>query len=257
MRNESTLTFHEIVNRHGRSLYNLCYRILGHPEDAEDALQEIFMKIHDSLPQFKGDSSLYTWMYRIAVNHCIRTKGRIERVAEKAPKALDIRELNGPPPDLEPDLSPQERKILIDELSLEIRDTCHFFLTFRLTREQRIAFILRDVMGLSYKHISEILDISESVVKSRIYRSRANLEKHFSEKCSLHQSENPCSCEGKLGYVLKEYPMVMKDVRKRAENPDYYKLVSQLIGRRFGSVREAYASLHDLPFPKELLEKYQ
>ncbi|KGE73397.1 RNA polymerase sigma factor [Spirochaeta lutea] len=250
------LSVSDIVREYGRRLYNLAYRILGHPQDAEDATQDILIKVHEKLGDFRGESTLYTWIYRIAVNHCLKMKGRMEKVAQYAPETLDFWAMDSEPTEFEPNLSPQERKVLLDELTYEIQEKCHFFMTFRLTPEQRIVFILRDVLGLKYQDIAAILDVTENVVKTRLNRARTNLGKHYNEKCSLHDPGNPCRCKGKLGYVITKYPMMLHEVRKKAENPDYYRMVGQLLKNRYGSLEEAYSNIPDLPFPEDLMRKY-
>jgi len=161
--------FSELVDRTSGRIYNLGLRMLGNPQDAEDMLQETYIKAFKALPGFEKRSSVTTWLFRIAVNEALMLlrKGRnIVHVDGYAGKEED------------------------GEQDLDIVDWCclpeHEFLSeetlVMLTRasEQlspalRMVFILRDVQGFSTLETAEILQINEDTVKTRLVRARLKL----------------------------------------------------------------------------------
>lgn len=169
------LAFEEIFRRHQSMVFNLTYRILGDREEALDVTQEVFLAVFRKLNRFRGQSSLKTWIYRIAVNRAsnrcrwwnrLRRRGTVsldEHLSKDDNRTLsDSLESAGDTP---------EGSLLLAEKRLEIERTLR-----RLPVQQRIVVIMRDVEGLSYEEISELLQVSLGTVKSRIARGREELK---------------------------------------------------------------------------------
>lgn len=165
--------FAELVRRHQLHMLHLCRSLLGHPAEAEDAAQEIFLKAYASLQQFRADASFSTWLYRIASNYCLdqlRQKARrrtesldaiLERDGEKIPLLL-----NAPPANL---ASPENWELAEHLLS-------------SLPADYRLVLTLREAQGMRYQEIAETLDISIDSVKARLRRAREQLSqklRHF------------------------------------------------------------------------------
>lgn len=162
--------FSLLVERYATRLYGVCFHLLGNREDAEDCVQESFIKIYRSLTGYRFRSSFYTWAYRISVNVCLDYRRKNNRG-----KTVSLDE--GPETS-----SGQLFYQVADELPLPDQLLERSELT-ELIREElsllpaylRDIVILRDLEGLSYAELAGLLKISEGTVKSRLFRGRKQL----------------------------------------------------------------------------------
>jgi len=160
--------FRILIERYEKGVYNLAYRMLKNREDAEDAAQEVFLKVFTYLRGFRGESSFATWLYRIATNGCIN---RIRR-----PKFLSFEELKKEFEDEEPSAEPPQlvdRSPLPEELAeqREIQQLLHRAID-ELPDNYRLVITLRHLQGLSYKEIAETLDLPVGTVKTYLFRAK-------------------------------------------------------------------------------------
>ncbi len=163
--------FEELMLQHQTQVYNLCYRMTGNAEDAEDMTQETFLKAWKYLEGFHMDSAFSTWLYRLASNSCLdllRSKKRKPTIS-LVQEDEDGEEMVFDPvdPSDQPDellLKKEERQILQQALA-------------SLEDQQRAILTLRVVNDMSYEEISRILQIKEGTVKSRLARAREHLRK--------------------------------------------------------------------------------
>jgi RNA polymerase sigma-70 factor (ECF subfamily) len=169
--------FEELVRRYEERIYGLALRMTRHPEDAEDILQETFIRAFEHLPSFREESSFSTWLFRIATNAALM-KLRRERSAE-------IYSLDQPAPDLDPmemtrdveDWAPNAEEMMeAEELRQLLEDAVG-----ELPEIYRAVFILRDIEGLPAKEVARILDLSVPAVKSRLLRARLFLRERLSK----------------------------------------------------------------------------
>jgi RNA polymerase sigma-70 factor (ECF subfamily) len=163
--------FQELVEKYQRRMFAVAYGILSNREDALDAVQEALIKAYRSLPDFKGESSFYTWLYRITVNAAIdiaRKAGRHEEVEFR--EELDVDEEKGDFPIAPVSENPAER-LVRKELGELIERAI-----LSLPVDQRTAIVLREMEGLSYKEIAEIMKCSEGTVMSRLHYGRKKLQ---------------------------------------------------------------------------------
>jgi len=212
-----------LVARHQAWVYNIAVRMLYHPQDAEDATQEILVKALTRLASFEGRSTFRTWLYRIAVNHLLNTKrGRRE------PKALTFGcYAHGldTTPDFDP---PDEGTVPVDVRLLvdEARITCTAGMLLCLDREQRLVYILGEIFEVTDAVGAELLDISRGNFRQRLARARRDLHSFMNDKCGLVNRANPCRCAKKTrgfieaGYVDPERLLFASDhvqqVRERS-----------------------------------------
>ena len=162
-----TAAFDELVERHRRQVYQVCYRFVNNHEDASDLAQDAFLRAYRALHTFKGNSAFSTWLYRVAVNVCLN------RVSEKraAAEPIDQREhqdVRGELPD---------RGVLRREQAAAIRAAIA-----RLPKKQRATMILRMYHELPHEQIAAILGSSVGAVKANFFHALANLKKLLQEK---------------------------------------------------------------------------
>ena len=164
-------SFGVFVGRHQERLQRLCERMLHDPEDARDASQEVFWKVCRRAGSFQPRAKVSTWMYRIAMNHCLNRLRR-RKVAQffslqaaGGGSEEDDRELD--PPDLAPDAA---QALAARE---QWRHTCELIAS--LPVNQRAVLVLAKLEGLSYRQIAEVLEISEGAVESRLFRAMRKL----------------------------------------------------------------------------------
>ena len=158
-----------IVNQHEQMVYNLALRLVGNQEDAENILQETFLKVLGALPTFKGGSSLATWIYRIATNFALMHL----RTRKKTFISLDDYPL-----DESRDYSQYFQKNNDNPLKNAINTELKEHLTEAidaLPPKFKTVFVLKDIEGLSLKEISSMLEISLPAVKSNLHRARVFL----------------------------------------------------------------------------------
>lgn len=187
----------QIVLRHQVFIYNLAFKMTRNIEDAEDLTQEVFIKAITSLSRFEGRSQFRTWLYRIAVNHFLNTKKRKSELMitgfENYFNAIEEMPVY--------DLSEREQVELGESIE-ELRINCTAGMLLCLDREQRITYILGEMIGLDHKLAAEILDISAGNFRIRLMRARQDLYNWMNERCGLVNKSNPCRCARKTkGYI--------------------------------------------------------
>ena len=173
--------FETLVLRHQGRVYALCLRTLGSPIRAEEAAQEVFVKVYRHLGTFRGDSKFTTWLYRVGLNHCRNVQAHRARRHEKRHDSLDAdlesedgstrrKELAADQPDAEDHLLTSERLVIMrEELA-------------KLDPIWKEILILRDVEGLSYEEIGQTLELAPGTVKSRIHRARGELKSRLTRR---------------------------------------------------------------------------
>ena len=193
----------ELVRRHQPWIYNIAVRMLYHPQDAQDATQEILIKAITHLSSFEGRSAFRTWLYRIVVRHVLNTKrGRLE------PAGLTF-SCYGHGLDNTPDLDlPDERSAPADVRLLvdEARITCTTGMLLCLDRGQRLVYILGEIFAVSDAVGAELLEISPDNFRQRLARARRDLHSFMNDKCGLVNQANPCRCARKTrGFIQVGY----------------------------------------------------
>lgn len=157
--------FDEIYHRFAKMVYNLALRMAGDAEQAEDLSQEIFLRIYRHLGKFNGRSTLKTWVYRITLNHCRSKLGRRRLLTRPLAE-----ENEGEGAELVDERRGPEEKTLARDAARQVSVALA-----RLKPPFREAVALRDIEGLSYDEIAEILNVRIGTVRSRIARGRDRL----------------------------------------------------------------------------------
>ncbi len=157
--------FEELYRQHATRLYNVAYRMLGNASDAEDLLQEIFLLAYRKLSSFRGESTLATWLHRLAMNACLDHLR--SRAAKTAHATSSLEGDPGRGRTLDP-AAPIEMAAARIDLERAIGD---------LPAGYRAAFVLHDVEGFAHREIAQILGIAEGTSKSQVYYARLSLRK--------------------------------------------------------------------------------
>lgn len=150
--------FDALVRRHTAPVYRVALRILGDAHDAQDATQDAFLDAWKGLGSFRGDSAFGTWIYQIVTRRCLRVLRRRRHAA--------------PLPEVLVSTAPGPERIAQDRGQLRHVEAV---LAGRLTHEQRVALVLREVEGCSYGQIAEIVGSTVPAVKGRIHRARVQV----------------------------------------------------------------------------------
>ncbi len=172
----SYAAFEELVNRYENKIYRLGVNITGNAEDAEDVLQEAFLKAFQHLPDFRADSRFYTWLVRIAVNEALM-KLRKRRADRSVPIEDEVDDEGGIVPREFADWKPNpEQEYAQAEIEAILRNAAQ-----TLPPAYRAVFLLRDVDNLSTAETAEVLNLTEGTVKARLFRARLMLREELSK----------------------------------------------------------------------------
>lgn len=173
--------FDELVLRYQDRIFNLVYRKLGRYEDARDTAQEVFVRAYRGLAAFKGDSQFFTWLFRIALNTTFTQRRRIGRQHDLVPASLDAaRGDDGDDPADPPD--PGEGPPRLAEGSEEARAVREAI--DELPEEPRTLIVLKDIEGMRYEEIAEVLEMPVGSVKSKLHRARQALKERLERTMS-------------------------------------------------------------------------
>jgi RNA polymerase sigma factor (sigma-70 family) len=171
-------------------VYNLALRFLWHPQDAEDAAQEILLKVVTRLGQFEFRSAFETWVHRIALNYLIKAKqSRLERTHISFESVS--RELRSIPAPAELQRAEAERA---RETLQEVKEGCTHAMLACLDRPARAAFLLGDVFAMKSTDAAYVLEIDPRTYRQRLSRARAKLEAFLTSHCGLMDPANACRC---------------------------------------------------------------
>jgi len=168
--------YDELVRRYQERIYATVYHMTANHEDANDLAQESFIKAFQALKSFKGGSSFYTWVYRIAVN---KTINFLKQRRNKGQMSLDDLDFNAEhDPDLVALISDKtpRREVGLAELQEKLNAAMQ-----KLSEPHRLAVTLHDVQGLSHEEIAKIMDCNVGTVRSRLFYARQQLQAYLSD----------------------------------------------------------------------------
>jgi len=156
--------FEELYRTHAGRLYSVALRLVGNPADAEDLLQEIFLAAHRKLDTFRGESSLGTWLYRLATNLCL------DHLRSRTGRSRHVTDSIDDEPGLFDVATSSLAEQTVTRMDLERA-------LARLPEGCRSAFVLHDVEGLEHREVAEILGVAEGTSKSQVHKARLKLRK--------------------------------------------------------------------------------
>lgn len=155
--------FEELVIAYQHRVFGVALRMLGNRPEAEEIAQETFLRAHRALPEFRGDARLHTWLYAIASRLCLnRLAAADRRLVRGNDEALAA--------------APADEPSAADRLERAELDAAVREAIAALPEERRIVVVLRDLEGLSYEEIGDVLDLEPGTVRSRLHRARLDLK---------------------------------------------------------------------------------
>jgi RNA polymerase sigma factor (sigma-70 family) len=235
-----------LISRHQAWIYNIVLRMVYNPPDAEDATQEILIKLLTTLSSFEGRSTFRTWLYRIVVNHVLNMKRTRSEAREWTFEKYGDGLASAPDLDLpDPRSVPADVQLLVDEA----RIGCSSGMLLCLDRQQRLVYILGDIFGVTDVVGAELLDISRDNFRQKLSRARRDLHSFMHDRCGLVNQANPCRCAKKTqafmraGYVNPENLLFAQPHVARVRE------VAARVHDEVETLDEAYAAIHrDHPF---------
>jgi RNA polymerase sigma factor (sigma-70 family) len=189
-----------LLSRHQGKLFNLALRMLQSRADAEDATQEVLLKITTHLGSFRGDSRFGTWAYRIAVHHLL---DRRQSAPERTVHGFDCygTYLGGAPDeDMPGDTTSPETALLVEEARL----SCSLGMLLCLDRRQRMVFILGEIFGVGDALGADVTGMTREAFRQALGRAREQLSSFMDDRCSLIRPANPCRCARKTTAFIRD-----------------------------------------------------
>lgn len=183
-----------LISLHQDWIYQMAYRMTGQQQDAEDAAQEVLIRMVTHLSSFQGKSRFRTWLYRIAVNQIMAMKkGPMEFIFTSLEQHNKIRQMAGEIEFQDPSIPPVERSLLVEETKLK----CMMGMLICLDREQRMVFILGGILGVESTWGAELMEISPASFRKKLQRARDHLSHYMNDNCSLMNPKANCVCSHK------------------------------------------------------------
>jgi len=188
----------KLVKTHQEFIYNVALKLIRNPDEAADLSQEAMIKMITKLNQFKGRSNFRTWLYKIVINHFIKSKKRKSELEvgsfEKYGGFLDgvysAEEMDA-----------EEQKKRRDDI-IFVRNRCMTSMLLCLDRQQRMVFILGAIFNIKSKTASQLLNITAENFRQQLSRAKADLFQFMENKCGLINPNNPCRCAKKTkGFI--------------------------------------------------------
>lgn len=168
--------FDQLVERYHGKIYGLTYNMTSNREDAEDLTQEVFVKAFEALPRFRGNSSFYTWLYRIAVNKTINYRKKRNR---KRMLSLDSFDQEVKTDEIYHDLATKGsplRNISLTELQEKLNEALQ-----SLSEKHRTVVVMHDMQGIPHAEIAKVVKASVGTVRSRLFYARRQMQNELAE----------------------------------------------------------------------------
>ncbi len=175
--------FHMIYNRYHRRIYMIILGIVGHEQDALDLAQDTFVKAYHHLSSFQGDSGFFSWLYRIALNRSIDHKRKGKRASHHELSEHMVQH-SFHSPETSGWLQQHKHNNPYNEFAKREVSRKITRALEQLSDAQRILFVLRDVQGLSYAELADVLQIPKGTVMSRLFNARRRMKELLSEELS-------------------------------------------------------------------------
>jgi RNA polymerase sigma factor (sigma-70 family) len=207
-------------------VYRLAQRMLGDPADAEDCTQEILVRVVTHLAQFRGDARLMTWVYTIATRHLLRARAsRAETRAVPVEKVANAIDAGVAMTRHATELRDGEARVL----ARDVQRTCTQAMLLCLTREERIATLLAEMLGATDAIGAEICGIGPEAFRQRLARARAKLRPLLEERCGLADPARPCRCTRQV-LAKRQAKLRLPVYQDDQDTPDFLERAEEQLG---------------------------
>jgi RNA polymerase sigma factor (sigma-70 family) len=245
-----------------RDVYNLAVRFLWHTQDAEDATQEILIRVITGLAGFEGNSSFRTWVYRVASNALLtQGKKRMEQAA------MSFEEFGAALGDGLSDPALSVPDDVAEELLLEeVKIGCTHAMLLCLDRDHRFAYILGAILDLDHVEGAEILEITPAAFRKRLSRANERITSFMTAHCGLVEPDNPCRCKLRIncaverGHVRPKELVFAHSLPQARRFPEVLSTIRQLEdSRRVAALYRSHPELESstpfIPWLSKLLDE--
>ena len=240
-----------LILKHQPFIYNIAWKFVRNPSDAEDITQEAIIKVITNLGKFEYRSSFRTWLYRIVANHFLMVKRKPNELVFENFEAM-AKGLEMTPDHPLTELEQQQQRQLIREMNY----SCMSGMLLCLTREQRLVYILGEMFNADHTIGSEILEISKDNFRKRLSRARKDLFNFMNNKCGLVNKDNPCRCHKKVKFAVDNKVIDSKHLLfNREEFANFKRFIRSDADEMLDIVEQKYTELYgELPL-KERFDK--
>jgi RNA polymerase sigma-70 factor (ECF subfamily) len=241
-----------LIDSYGTYIFNYALKLSCDPSAAEDLAQETFINAWIKIETLENPNVIKAWLRKICFNNFLmrqrKSLGYIELLYEDI-TVLEKEEV------LFADTTPKpEDEIIVEESIRDLQNGCFLAMVRRLTLNQRIAFSLIDMFGLSLDEVSELIGISKGATKGLLYRAHMNLDSFFSSHCNLLDVTNPCSCKAWVEFS-KTRDNLQKNSHKLITRLDYTESNFTFNSEVRGKINFLYKNMPDRKPSKEWYEK--
>lgn len=229
-----------LVTRHQPFVFNVAMKMFGSREDAEDLTQEVFIRVITSLKTFRADSTFSTWLYRITVNHFLKTRRRgLEREVQGFETYFDAVAAV-------PDEPLDEGDVQIGDATVgELRVRCTTGMLMCLNRDQRVVFILGAMFNVGHAVGAEVLETTPGNFRVRLHRARTDLYEWMHRRCGLVNTANACRCEKKTRAYVRQG---LVDPLRLVFTVDHHQRIETLSLQHARDVMATVETLHERVF---------
>jgi RNA polymerase sigma factor (sigma-70 family) len=203
-----------IAREYGGMVSSLCRRMASSPEAAEDAAQDVWEKVARGFPGFRGEAKLSTWIYAIARNVLARRADR-ERVYSTRFLHEYFHGDTLPAPGTES----AERSSWVREMC----DKCLTGILHCLDFETRLAYVMREIVGLSYGDLSLVIEKDATTTRQIVSRARRKLRRFLNDECGLYNPQAPCRCRMRAWVEEIDLPAEYEKLRRAARTVHFFK----------------------------------
>lgn len=236
-----------VVRAVQKDVYNLALRFLWHPQDAEDATQEILIRVLTGLGGFRRESGFRTWVYRVACNALLTLrKQRMEQQSMSFGEFGEdlARGLSDDPPGVEYDLG---ETLLLEEVKIG----CTLAMLLCLDRDHRLAYILGEIIELDHHEAAAVLEIAPAAYRKRLSRARTSITSFMTSQCGLANPINACRCRRRVATAVARGRVAPSNLLF-ASSPEQAKRFPQVLAeiRQLEDTRRAAALFRSHPDAK-------
>ncbi len=194
----SRASLEKLLRKHQPFIYNVAWKMVANPADAQDITQEAMIKVITNLSKFEGRSEFRTWLYRIVVNHFLQMKKQSRETVVNEDFSNFANVLDGI---AEQELTELEQNEMLEEIR-EMNLACMSGMLLCFTREQRLVYILGELFNADHTIGAEILGLTKANFRVRLSRARKDLSQFMNNKCGLVNKNNPCRCYKKVTAMI-------------------------------------------------------